>query len=146
MTNIRKQIPDSEIMDALDAADMKTSVAADTLGVTMGTLARWIRESPNLAEYKRGQLASRAAVAWEKLEEIVEQLDHTDKDFTGHVVKACKIMIDKVDADKTEIQQNNTFREDKDEVNNKLRELLKPKKKAKSTKKTAKKKAKPKKK
>ena len=103
--NRRKDFEDSVIMDALDACDYSIPKAAVRLGVQTSTLYGWVDKSHNLKTYVRLKLELDAVTAREKVHEIM-QLDHHDPKFTGHVLGACKLMIDKADSTKVQVDSN----------------------------------------
>jgi transposase-like protein len=92
-------------MDALDACDYSIHKAATRLGIQANTLYHWIRKSENLSKYIAYRLQFDAVKAREKLEGILEQVDHLNPAMLGHVIQVCKILLDKAEADKTDVQQ-----------------------------------------
>lgn len=104
MSNKRKDFQDSQIMDALDACDYSIHKASDMLGITPSTLYRWVNQSDNLRKYRGMQIESHALKAREKLEQIIEGADHLDPRQMGPIISACKIFMDKAEANKLNIE------------------------------------------
>lgn len=119
----RQQINDSEIMDALDASNGHVGRAASKLGVTNGTLSKWILESENLKKYQSMRRSQDAIKARDKLNDIMDTLEHEDPRFTGHVIKVCQILLDKAEADKHEVNQTNINKMD-EELAKKIDQLI----------------------
>ena len=119
----RGDYPDSKIMDALDAANYSIRKAAERLGVCEATLYRWIKDSANLSKYLNLKLETDALKAREKLNDILDKLDFNDSKFTGHVISVCKILLDKVEADKQEMHMTQETTIDQD-LEEKVRRLL----------------------
>lgn len=103
MSKKRQDYTDSEIMDALDSTDYNVSAAAKRLGIQTTTLNRWIRESDNLRKYIQWRIEGDAVKARDRLNEILEQADHLDPRQMGHVISVCKILLDKVEADRNHL-------------------------------------------
>jgi hypothetical protein len=107
MSNKRKkrhQFTDSQIHDALDAAEMSITRAADYLGVHSTTLYRWINSEDNLRKYRIMQIESHALMAREKIAEIIKHGDHLDPRQMSAIIGACKIFMDKAEANKLSIE------------------------------------------
>ena len=119
----RKHYPDSKIMDALDACDYAISKAALRLGIASSTLYTWVRNSPNLNKYIANRLELDALKARDKLEEILEKADALDPKFTGNVIQVCKILMDKVEPDRQQLDTNHKLEIDVD-LNDKINKLL----------------------
>lgn len=98
----RKDFEDSTIMDALDACEYSIPKAAQRLGVGVAHFYNWIDKSPNLKNYVRLKLELDAVNAREKVQEILG-LDLHDPKFTGHVLSAAKLLIDKADSTKIQV-------------------------------------------
>ena len=99
----RSDFKDSQIMDALDASNYSIGKAAEVLGVTSSTLYRWIKQSDNLRKYRGMQIEAHALLAREKIEQIINQADHLDPRQMSAVISACKLFMDKAEADKLSI-------------------------------------------
>ena len=120
----RKDFEDSTIMDALDACEYSIPKAAQRLGVGVAHFYNWIDKSPNLKSYIRLKLELDAVNAREKVQEIM-QLDHNDPKFTGHVLGACKLLIDKADASKLQVDGTQSVSHTvDDELGETIRKLL----------------------
>lgn len=100
----RKDFEDSQIMDALDASDYSVHKAAAMLSVTPQTLYRWINQSDNLRKYRFMQIEAHALMARDKIEQIISQADYLDPRQMGSVISACKIFLDKAEANKLNIE------------------------------------------
>lgn len=112
--NKRDLTTDNEILDALDACDGHVGRAALCIGVTTNTLSRWILDSDSLkahAAHRREQDGMRAR---DKLNEILDDLDHRIPEFTGHVIRVCRTLLDKSEADKMDIKQTTVNKLDRE--------------------------------
>lgn len=116
MSNKRKDFSDSVIMDALDACDYSITKAAVKLGVTSSTLYRWINQSDNLRKYRFMQIEQHALLAREKIEQIIKQADYLDPRQMGAVISACKIFLDKAEANKLNIEGEVSHKHGMDEA------------------------------
>jgi hypothetical protein len=124
-TNKRKDTPDSKIMDALDASDYSIHRASTRLGVHPSTLYRWISDSPNLKKYIAHRLEFDAVKAREKLEHMLEHADALDPKQMGHVISICKILLDKAEANKAQLEIDHVLDVSvNEEVESKIRKLL----------------------
>lgn len=124
-SNKRKDTPDSKIMDALDASDYSIHRASTRLGVRPSTLYYWISDSPNLKKYIAHRLDFDAVKAREKLEQMLEQADALDPRQMGHVIQICKILLDKAEANKSQLEIDHVLDVGvNEEIEKKIRDLL----------------------
>lgn len=121
----RDEIPDSKIMDALDAEEYNIKRAAARLGIKPNTLYKWIKDSENLKKYVDLRIENDAVRARDKLSEMLEYGDALDPRQMGHIISICKILLDKAEADRQslDISQQTTHKIDK-ELQDKIRDLL----------------------
>jgi transposase-like protein len=125
MPNKRKDFTDSQIMDALDAEELNVSRAAGRLGIAPNTLYQWIKKSPNLKGYLQMRTETDAVKARDKLNRILDLADELDPRQMGHIITICKILIDKQEADKQQLDVNqHTKLEVDSEIQDKIRKLL----------------------
>lgn len=125
MANKRKDFQDSQIMDALDAENYNVSKAAGRLGVQPNTLYKWIKDSENLSNYVKLRTDADAVKARDKLNFILEHADSLDPRQMGHIISICKILIDKAESDKSDININQQTKHKIDEdLKDKIQRLL----------------------
>jgi hypothetical protein len=121
--NKRKDFTDSQIMDALDASEYNITKAAKLLTVNPQYLYKWVRDDDNLKGYLRMRVESDAVKARDKLNEILELANALDPKQMGHVVQICKILLDKQEADKQQLDIHTQHSVD-EELNEKIKKLL----------------------
>ena len=104
MKKKRGDFQDSQIMDALDACDYSITKAAGMLGVAASTLYTWVNDSDNLRKYRFMQIEQHALLAREKIEQIIKHADALDPRQMGAVISACKLFMDKAEANKLSVE------------------------------------------
>ena len=119
----RNHIQDSVIMNALDVAEYSIHKASSRLGVCPATLHRWIKKSENLQRYINERLEFDAVKAREKLEYMLDNVDCLDPKTMGNIISICKILLDKAEANKSEVSVTKTVTIDED-LEKKIKELL----------------------
>lgn len=113
----------NDIFNALDACEFNLSKTASMLGIAGHTMRKWARDKEQVRKYIAFRTADDAARARDRLNEILESADINDPKVMGHVVSVCKILLDKNEADKQEVESNVNINIDK-ELDIKLRKLL----------------------
>lgn len=120
----RKDYTDGDVLDAINATNGSIPKAAEKLGIASGTLYDWIRKSDNLSCLINRQREMDALLARDKLNYMLNTLDAVDPKYTGHIISICKIMLDKVEADKSSIVTNNKIEVINHEIEAKINRLL----------------------
>jgi hypothetical protein len=120
----RSEYTDSEIMDALDASFGNINDAAKRMGLHCNTLRAWIRNSPSLSTYVQLLTESRA----EEIETVfmdIVRASRNDPAMTGYAISAGKILLDKIKANKLDVNHSGTItNEISDDAKARLKELL----------------------
>ena len=110
-------------MDAIEAAEYNITEASRRLGIRRTNLSAWIRNEDNLRNFVKHRIEMDAVKARDKLNEILSLADSLDPKQMGHVVNICKILLDKAEADKSQVDVT-THNKIDDELNEKIKKLL----------------------
>ena len=119
----RSKVTNNEIMDALDATGFSLLKASKLLGVGKTTLFKWVNADPTLKAYRSQQLGLDAVKARDVLNNILENADHMDTRVMGHVISVCKLLLDKAEADKQDMNVSHEHKIDK-ELDAKINKLM----------------------
>lgn len=123
MATKRDQTSDNQILDALEASDGNFTKAAHKLGIQRATLSKWVLESENLKGLIALRVADDAVLARDTLHNVLTDCDHENKDFTGHIIRVCQILLDKAEANKLDVTSTVSNKIDI-ELSNKIKDLL----------------------
>ena len=118
----RDDYSDNDIIDALESCNYAIPAAAKKLGVGNATLYKWIQASPNIKAHQQFKLGMDAVKAREVLNQILDE-HHGDAKKLREIIAVCKILLDKAEADKQDVEIKETHKLDK-ELEEKLNELL----------------------
>ena len=107
----RKNFTDNMIIDAMEACNHSIRKASERLGVTYGTLSKWITESDNLRGLIALKLSSDACKARDLLGELLGLINNKsdlleDTKQQAILVTICKIFLDKFESNKSSIEMD----------------------------------------